>query len=478
MKIALIEPKPPINVYFFLTQIPLLGPIFMGTILKKAGHEVKVFKEDIVSVYNEKTDELHPFLKEADAVGFTAITHTIKRAYTIADAIRRQFPGKKIIMGGPHPSALPEEALEHADQVCIREGEYVVLDMFEGRNTDPIVNGPRIDINDVPIMDLSILQGYKYKNKRIRMKYAPLMASRGCPYNCNFCSVTWMFGGKYRVKEPDIIMEEVMMRYKEGFRHGFFYDDNFAGMHEKTKIFLEMLVRKDLDFSWSSQFSVHVAKDKELVSLLKRSKCQTMFIGVESINPEALKDMHKCQSVKMIRESIKTLIEAGLRVHSMFILGADSDTEDTIEETIRFSRSSGSATAQFSILFPIPGTDLYDQMRAQNRIFINDWTYYDGSHSVILPRNISPWKLQQKLIHAYRYFYSRKVVHWLASRIGFFVWKILNKKYMKFLRYFSRRLKREGIVEDGILTLRGLRTDALPRILPEVTKRKLNTQMP
>jgi len=478
MKIALIEPKPPINVYFFLTQLPLLGPLFMGTKLKNAGHEVKVFKEDIVSVYNEKTDELHPYLKEADVIGFTAITHTINRAYRIADAIKKQYPDKKIIMGGPHPSACPEEALSHADQVCVREGEYVVLDMFEGRNTDPIVQGPRIDINDVPIMDLSILQGYKHKGKRIRMKHAPLMASRGCPHGCIFCSVTWMFGGKYRIKDPDIVMEEVRMRYDEGFKYGFFYDDNFAANHDKTKVLLEKLIQADLDFKWSSQFSVHAAKDRELVTLLKRAKCQTMFIGVESINPEALKDMHKNQSVKMIRESIQTLLDAGLKVHSMFILGADSDTEETIEQTIRFSKSSGSSTAQFSILFPIPGTPLYDQMKQENRIYINDWRYYDGSHSVILPRNISPWKLQRKLIHSYRHFYSRKIVHWIASRVGFFIWKILNKKYMKFLRYFSRKLKKEGIVKDGILTLKGFRTDALPRILPEVTKGKLNPQMP
>jgi radical SAM superfamily enzyme YgiQ (UPF0313 family) len=188
--------------------------------------------------------------------------------------------------------------------------------------------------------------------------------------------------------------------------------------------------------------------------------------------------MQKCQSVNMIRESMSTLIKAGMKVHSMFIIGADSDNAKTIEETIRFSRSSGSATTQFAILFPIPGTKLYDQMKEQNRIFINDWRYYDGSHSVILPKNISPLKLQNKLIHGYRYFYSRKIIHWLASRIGFFVWKLLNRKYMKYIRYFTRKLKREGVVQDGVLTLKGFKTELLPKILPEVTRGKLRTQVP
>ena len=166
MKIAFVEPKPPINVYFFLSKIPLLGPLFLGTELKRAGHEVKAFKEDIIRVYNEATDELHPFLQEADAVGFTSITHTAKRAYQIADAIKKQYPDKKIIFGGPHPSALPEEAIQHADHVVVGEGEYVAKDVFEGTITDPIVRGPRPDINDVPALDLDILQGYKTRRGR------------------------------------------------------------------------------------------------------------------------------------------------------------------------------------------------------------------------------------------------------------------------------------------------------------------------
>jgi radical SAM superfamily enzyme YgiQ (UPF0313 family) len=157
----------------------------------------------------------------------------------------------------------------------------------------------------------------------------------------------------------------------------------------------------------------------------------------------------------------------------MFILGADSDTPETIEQTIRFSRESGSRTTQFFILFPIPGTELYDQMKAADRIYINDWDYYDGSHSVILPKNISPLALQKKLIHGYRYFYSRKIHHWIASRVGFFVWKLLYTKYMKYVRYVTRQLKKKGVVRDGIRTFRGFRTEALPRAFKALfTRRK------
>ncbi len=472
MKIALIEPKPPFNAYFFLKKLPLLGPLFLGTMLKNAGHEVKVFKENILPVYNENNDELHPFIREADVIGFTTITHTAKRAYQVADAIKRKFPDKKIIFGGSHPTFMSEEALQHADQVVIGEGEYVALDVFEGRNNEPLVRGPRVDINDVPPIDLKLLQGYHFKNDKINMKYAPIMASRGCPYDCEFCSVTRMFGKKYKVKDPDLVMEEVMMRHREGFRHAFFYDDNFAAIPGKTKVLLEKMIQANLGWRWSSQFRIEVWKDKEMLDLLKRAGCVTLFVGVESINQESLEDFNKHETVEDVKRGIKELLDYGFKVHSMFILGADSDTEETIEETIRFSKSSGSSTAQFSILFPIPGTRLYDNMRKANRIFINDWDYFDGSHSVILPKNITPLKLQKKFIHGYKYFYNNTILRWLMSRVGFFLWKLTSRKYMKFLRYFTRKLKKEGVVEEGVLTLKGLKTDSLPKTLSEALSRK------
>jgi radical SAM superfamily enzyme YgiQ (UPF0313 family) len=454
MKIAFIEPRPPLNLYFFLSKLPLLGPLYLGTILRKAGHEVKVFKEDMARVYNEKTDELHPYVQEADAVGITAVTHSVNRAYQIANAIGRQYPDKRILLGGSHPSALPKEALRYADQVVVGEGENIVCDVFEGRTKDRIVYGTRTDLDELPPLELDLLAGYQNPRVRKKITSAPIMASRGCPHNCIFCSVTNMFGKRYRIRDADLVMEEVKIRYTEGFRSMFFYDDNFAAVPEKAKIFLEKLIRADLDFTWSSQFSIHVARDRELVDLLKRAHCTTLFIGVESINPEALRDYRKNQSVELIKDSIATLVSAGLKVHSMFILGADSDDAGTIEETIRFSRDSKSSTAQFSILFPIPGTELFDMMKEQDRIFINDWDYFDGTHSVILPIALSPLQLQKKFIHAYRYFFGRNFLYRIASRVGFFIWKLIFRKYMRFIRSISRRLRREAPAKDRTINYR------------------------
>jgi radical SAM superfamily enzyme YgiQ (UPF0313 family) len=429
-------------VYYFLGRLPLLGNLTMGTLLRRAGHEVSVFKENVVRAYHDRRDAFHPAIRSADVVGITAVTQTIKRAYKIADALKRQFPEKRVIMGGPHVSAMPQEAVSHADHVVVGEGESVIRDLVEGRVSDTIIRGQSVNMNEVPPIDLDLLMGYKKKDGSFRLPVAPIMASRGCPYDCIFCSVTKLFGRKYRVKDPEQIMEEVRKRYDEGFREAFFYDDNFAANPRKTKEFLRMLIDADLDFHWSSQFSVHVARDPELVDLLVKSKCRTLFIGVESINPEALRDYHKQQTVEFIRESLNTLTGAGLGVHAMFILGADSDTPGTTEETVRFSKECGAETTQFSILFPIPGTDLYHQVRQEKRIFLEDWDCYDGSHSVFVPKRMSPMELQKSFIKAYKQFYNTSVLRWAASRLGAVMWHWHNRRYMRFLRRFTRRLRR------------------------------------
>jgi len=443
MKIAFIEPSPPTNLYFMLGKMPLLGPLYLGTMLKQKGHEVKVFKEDYTRMYNARTGKFHPYIHEADVVGITSVTHTINRAYAMADAIKERFPDKKVIFGGSHSSAQPEEASAHCDHVVVGEAENVIHDVISG-NCGKIVQGSKTDINTVPNIDMSILQDVK-RNPRNRYRdIAPIMASRGCPHDCIFCSVTKMFGRKYRIKDADLVMEEVMMRYSEGYRYAFFYDDNFAANPTKTKIFLEKLIREDLDFHWSSQFSIHVAKDKEMLQLLKRSKCRRLFIGVESLNPDALKEYNKSQTPEMIEENIRAIKEARLMVHSMFIFGADSDTVDSLKYTMRFAKESNSDSAQFSVLYPIPGTLLYDNMKAENRLHVENWTYYDGSHSVIIPKNMTPLKLQKMSIRGYRSFY-KKFLPWLATHIGFFVWKILERKFMRHLRRVSRQMRKDNV---------------------------------
>ncbi len=438
MRVVFIEPKPPFNLYYFLGQLPLLGNLYMGTILKEAGHEVHVLKENLHAAYYDRRDRLDPLVQQADVVGITATTHTVKRAYRIADAIKRRQPYTRVIMGGSHASALPEEALEHADQVVAGEGDPVIRDIVEGRKTDRVVTGMPPDLDTLPALDLSLLAGGPRGNGSKRLSIAPIMASRGCPYDCVFCSVTRMFGRRYRVRAPELVLEEVRRRYREGFRQAFFYDDNFAANRRKTKQFLRMLIDEDLDFRWSSQFSMQAADDPELLELLRRAKCHTLFIGLESVNPQTLRDYRKHQTVKSIAEGMKQIRAAGLKVHGMFVLGGDTDTEETVNHTVDFARRIRCHTAQFSVLFPIPGTQLYQDMQRRRRIFVDDWEAYDGSHVVILPERIRPFRLQKQILRAYKRFFNTSWQRWVASRLGILLWWFTNQKYWRFLKHFDR----------------------------------------
>ncbi|MFA6356723.1 MAG: cobalamin-dependent protein, partial [Candidatus Omnitrophota bacterium] len=193
MKIVFIEPRSTeANVYSRISM-PLLGPIYLGTILKARGHEVEIYNEDILKPDYDKL--------EADLIGISILTSTAKRGYEIAD----RFPREKVIMGGVHASLLPEEAIRHARQVVIGEAEEVIVDIVEGRITEPIVKGrPVEDLDSLPYPDFTLIKG-----DRSRSLAVPVSTSRGCPHDCSFCSVTKMFGRKYRFRSAENVMGEL-----------------------------------------------------------------------------------------------------------------------------------------------------------------------------------------------------------------------------------------------------------------------------
>ena len=184
MKIVLIEPAASeANVYSKL-HMPLLGPIYLGTILKNKGHEVEIYNEDI---YRPDYSKLN-----ADIIGISILTSTAKRGYEIA----KKFPKEKVIIGGIHASLLPHEALEFARQVVVGEAEDVIIDIVEGKRTEPIVYGEPIqNLDNLPHPDFSLIKGNRFPGL-----ITSVSTSRGCPFDCTFCSVTKVFGRKYRFR--------------------------------------------------------------------------------------------------------------------------------------------------------------------------------------------------------------------------------------------------------------------------------------
>lgn len=386
MKIVLIEPRScEANVYSKISM-PLLGPVYLGTILKNRGHEVQIYNEDIQMPDYAKLD--------ADVIGISILTSTAKRGYEIA----RMFPKEKVIMGGVHASLLPEEALEVARQVVVGEAEGVIVDVVEGRRRESVVKGDHVeDLDALPYPDFSLIKGYR----KIPL-ITPISTSRGCPFDCSFCSVTKMFGRRYRFRSAENTMAEIKSRIGKKF---FFCDDNFTADIKRTRHLLG-LMRKNRIKDWVCQARCDVAKDASLMDLMAQAGCGIVCIGFESVNQKTLEAYKKRQTLSEIVSAIRSFHKRHIRIHGMFVLGADDDNKNSVWETLKFAVKEKIDTIQMMILTPFPGTKVYDDLQAQKRIFTRDWSLYDGQHIVFKPNLLSAHELQVNVLKAYAKFYS------------------------------------------------------------------------
>ncbi len=427
-KVLFIEPRSPREHIFSRVAIPRLGSLLLGTILQQQGREVKVVIEEI-STPNYATLDFQP-----DLVCISSISSTAPRTYELADFYRQQ--GLPVVLGGAHPSFLPLEGLEHADYVICGEGDEALSELVNAletggslaevnnlcyRDGDTIHQNPWRpflgDLDSLPIPNYNLIHGWKARNRRGVVSIA---TSRGCPFNCSFCSVIMMFGRKHRVTSIDRVIEEIRQNGLQA-RHIFFCDDNFTADRQRTKGLCERIIAEGLKLEWSAQVRVESAKDPELLELMARSGCYIVFVGLESINPATLKAYNKSQTVEGIKECVTNFHKFGIKVHGMFVFGSEEDHFQVIRDTVRVSRQMDLDSLQYLILTPIPGTAFYKEMEAQNRIICRDWSQYDGHHTVFQPRQFTPFELQMETNRAMKKFYSwTSVIKRLIARDLFF----------------------------------------------------------
>jgi radical SAM superfamily enzyme YgiQ (UPF0313 family) len=452
--IIFIEPHPPDLHIFSTFAIPRLGSILLATIANKIGYSCAVAIEDIKPI---TLNSLHRF----DLVAISSITSTAPRAYAIADYCRKN--GIPSIMGGPHPTFCPDEALEHTDFVIRGEGELAFPAFLSAwknggdvsgvpnlsyRSGEANIHNPMAgcvsDLDTLPHPDFSLISGgMKNINKG---KIIPVQTSRGCPYDCTFCSVTAMFGRSYRTYSTDYIIEELLPHTANPNNFIFFYDDHFTANRKRTTELLETMLERNIRLKWSAQVRADVARDEKLVKLMKRAGCHTLFIGFESVNPESLKNMRKKQTMEEIEHAVNMLKKYKIATHGMFVFGFDDDTRESCNATVRFARKHDIESVQFLILTPFPGTVLHSQLERENRILFRDWGLYDAHHVTFRPKNFSLFDLQLMQIRAHRKFYSRLRLlrHLVRFRINQIVinlyahklnrlWKKLNKPYLKLI---------------------------------------------
>lgn len=385
MKIVFIEPAASeANVYSNL-HMPLLGPVYLGTILKNAGHEVEIYNEDIFRPDYSKIN--------ADIIGISILTPTAKRGYEIA----RRFPKEKVVIGGVHASLLPEEALRFSRQVVVGEAEEVITEVVEGAIKDAVVFGRAVEnLDRLPHPDFTLVKGYRPSLT------IPVSTSRGCPFDCTFCSVTKVFGHKYRFRSAENVMQELLSR---GTTPLFFCDDNFAAHPERTRTLLRLMLENKIS-NWACQVRCDVADDADLLTLMAKAGCSVVCVGFESINKKTLCSFQKRQTIEDIISAIRSFRKRRIKIHGMFVLGSDDDNERTIWDTLKFAIKQKIDTIQMMILTPLPGTRVYEELKNQKRIFSYDWSLYDGQHVVFKPKLLSAKQLQLNVIGAYTKFYS------------------------------------------------------------------------
>lgn len=346
-----------------------------------------------VTIVDEKVEPLD-FSQDADLVGITTMTPIAKRGYAIADRFRSR--GIPVVMGGMHVSKLPDEALQHCDSVVIGEAEdlwdklLADLERGEMKRIYRHDNGyPSLDSR--PPVDWGL-----YRDKG----YLPvhfIETTRGCPFNCEFCSVTSSFGGKFRNRAVDGVEQEIreMKPFPGRFTWQnlvFFNDDNIISSKRHARELLTRIIPCKLD--WLGQTSVDMAQDDEMLALCKKSGCMGLLVGFESLSAETLKSVQKgVNKPQQYMDVVKRMHDHGIGVKGSFIFGFDTDDEGVFERTVEFADRAKIDVVYYSILTPYPGTALYRQMTAEGRIIDHDWNHYNTHNVVYRPKLMSPERL-------------------------------------------------------------------------------------
>jgi len=351
-------------------------------------------------IFDDRTEEIN-YNEPTDLVGISVETTTALRSYEIADRFRKR--GIPVVLGGFHPTLMPEEAKQHADSIVVGQAEDIWAKVLEDSSNGHIKERYRGSPN-------GFLKGSKPSKKIFTGKnYLPfylIETGRGCVFDCDFCAVREFFDESYYPRPVNTIIEEIS---RSGKKNLLIVDDNVASKKSHLEELCERLI--PLNVNWASQASISVSENEKLLDLMQKSGCKGLLIGFESLVDENLRQMNKVANLrkKDYSRSIAKLRERGIRVYGSFVIGYDSDTPKTISDTLNFAVSEKLAISNLYPLTPIPSTPLYARLKEEGRMINSNW-WLDYKHQygdiVFQPKNFSPVELKKLCDKARREFYS------------------------------------------------------------------------
>jgi len=404
LKILLISPPRGLidgNVKKPKFQTHPLGLLYLAGVLEKNNYQVKIL--DALS-HGNSIDEINLEVSEFSphVVGITAMTIQARDAYMVAESVKTINPKTITVMGGPHATALPEEGINsgYIDFAVIGEGEYSLLEICdkvekgdkEFCDVKGIVykNGRKIiktsfrenldRLDEIPFPAYHLLPSMARYNPPPHWgkkgKFGSVITSRGCPYGCEFCSVTRAFGKKYRVRSSNNVLDELEVLYKDyGVRYVSFRDSVFTLLKKRVIEICRGIVDMGMDIKWNCNGRVNEVNE-EMLLWMKKAGCKAIQYGIESGNEEILSRFKRLNK-DTIRKAVNLTNKVGIEPHGYFMFGLPGETKKSMRDTINFAKSLNLHSAGFTTVTPFPGSELWEYCIENNLVLSTDWEKYD-----------------------------------------------------------------------------------------------------
>lgn len=431
MKVILIQP----NYSLKATIGPPLGLAYLGTFLEQAGHKVKIIDAEILKYkFDDIKKEITYF--DPDVVGVTSSTMYIDYALLIAKFAKENNPNSIIVLGGPHPTVRSQELLEnnyYVDVIIKGEGEITFTELLEkktflewkevkgisfrvGKKIIENINRPPIEnLDNLPMPAYHLLRMDKYRIKflnrsimgEVGERYIGINTSRGCPYDCIFCSSRALWGRRWRARSPEHVIEEIRF-LKDNYKIDIidFLDDTFSIDIKRVEEICKLINNEKIDVSLVCTTRVDNF-NKKLSEILKNAGCKIVFFGLESGVQKTLDYLCKGFTIDDTKNAVKNAKESGLKVAGSFIIGIPLETKDMIYQTINFAKKLKLTTAAFHIFTPFPGTKIYEMAEKKDLLLTHDWSKYNTLNPILKTDNCAPQELL-KIHHQANFYYFVK----------------------------------------------------------------------